>query len=155
MAHLAPQGAVYQAGTLSGNPVAATAGLTTLRLATPEVYEHLTVTGSAICEGVEAALGREGVPHLVQRDGTMFSVFFTQSDDVTHVRDFAGASAQRLDRFAAFFHSMLEQGVHLPPSAFEAWFLSAAHDERAVDRVLAALPAAARAAAEVRGEAVS
>ena len=151
MAHLAPQGAVYQAGTLSGNPVAATAGLTTLRLATPEVYEHLTRVGAAICDGVEQALWHEGVPHVIQRDGTMFSVFFTESEDVTRVRDFAGASAQRLDRFAAFFHSMLDQGVHLPPSAFEAWFLSAAHDDRAVDRVLAALPAAARAAAEVPG----
>jgi glutamate-1-semialdehyde 2,1-aminomutase len=149
MAALAPQGAVYQAGTLSGNPVAATAGLTTLRLATDEVYAHLHRVGAVLRDGVTEALSAAGVPHLVQVDGTMFSVFFTDSDDVSHVRDFAGASAQRTDRFAAFFHAMLDQGVHLPPSAFEVWFLSAAHDETAVDRVLAALPAAARAAAAV------
>jgi glutamate-1-semialdehyde 2,1-aminomutase len=79
----------------------------------------------------------------------MFSIFFTESDDVTAVRDFAGASRQRTDRFAAFFHAMLDQGVYLPPSAFEVWFLSAAHDDRALDRILSALPAAARAAAAV------
>jgi glutamate-1-semialdehyde 2,1-aminomutase len=150
MAALAPTGAVYQAGTLSGNPVAATAGLTTLRLATAEVYDHLHRAGAVIREGVTEALSAAGVPHVVQTDGTMFSVFFTHSeDDVTVVRDFTGASAQRTDRFAAFFHAMLEQGVHLPPSAFEVWFLSAAHDDVAVDRVLSALPAAARAAAAV------
>ncbi len=149
MAALAPQGAVYQAGTLSGNPVAATAGLTTLRLATDDVYAHLHRAGAAIRAGVTEALSAAGVPHVVQTDGTMFSVFLTESDDVTAVTDFAGASAQRTDRFAAFFHAMLDQGVHLPPSAFEVWFLSAAHDDRAVDRVLAALPAAARAAAAV------
>ncbi len=149
MAHLAPQGAVYQAGTLSGNPVAATAGLTTLRLATDEVYDHLSRAGAAVREGVTQALTEHGVPHLIQTDGTMFSVFFPDSDDVASIRDFAGASAQRLDRYAAFFHAMLDQGVHLPPSAFETWFLSAAHDDRAVDRILAALPAAARAASAV------
>ncbi|MDR7361710.1 glutamate-1-semialdehyde 2,1-aminomutase [Nocardioides marmoribigeumensis] len=149
MAALAPTGSVYQAGTLSGNPVAATAGLTTLRLATDEVYAHLHRAGEAIRAGVGEALSAAGVPHLVQTDGTMFSVFFTEADGVDAVRDFAGASAQRTDRFAAFFHSMLEQGVHLPPSAFEVWFLSAAHDDAAVDRVLTALPAAARAAAAV------
>ncbi len=150
MAALAPEGSVYQAGTLSGNPVAATAGLTTLRLATDEVYAHLHRVGATIREGVAEALSAAGVPHVVQTDGTMFSVFFTASDDVTAVTDFAGASAQRTDRFAAFFHAMLDQGVHLPPSAYEVWFLSAAHDDAAVDRVLAALPAAARAAAAVR-----
>ena len=79
----------------------------------------------------------------------MFSIFFTESDDVTDVPDFAGAVRQRTDRFAAFFRSMLERGVHLPPSAFEVWFLSSAHDDAALDRVLAALPRAARAAAEL------
>jgi glutamate-1-semialdehyde 2,1-aminomutase len=149
MSELAPEGGVYQAGTLSGNPVAATAGLTTLRLATDDVYDHLLRVGRVVRDGVGEALGAAGVPHLVQADGTMFSVFFTDRDDVTAVTDFDGASAQRLDRYAAFFHAMLDQGVHLPPSAFEAWFLSAAHDDVAVDRILAALPAAARAAAAV------
>ena len=92
----------------------------------------------SFCAGA-AALSAAGVPHLVQVDGTMFSVFFTPDDSVTAVRDFADASAQRTDRFAAFFYAMLDQGAHLPPSAFEAWFLSSAHDDVAVDRVLAAL----------------
>jgi glutamate-1-semialdehyde 2,1-aminomutase len=150
MAHLAPQGAVYQAGTLSGNPVAATAGLTTLRLATDDVYATIDAAARTVREAASAALAAAGVPHVAQRDGTMFSVFFPDSDDVTEVRDFAAAQRQRTDRFAAFFRSMLAQGVHLPPSAFEAWFLSSAHDDAALDRVLAALPGAARAAAEVR-----
>ena len=149
MAHLAPEGSVYQAGTLSGNPVAATAGLTTLRLATDAVYDHVDKAARVVREAASAALSEAGVPHVAQADGTMFSVFFTESDDVTAVRDFAEAGRQRADRYAAFFHSMLDQGVYLPPSAFEAWFLSAAHDDRALDRVLSALPAAARAAAAV------
>ena len=149
MAHLAPQGAVYQAGTLSGNPVAATAGLTTLRLATDEVYTSLDRSARVVSGAATAALSEAGVPHVLQSDGSMFSIFFTTSDDVTAVTDFAGASAQRTDRFAAFFHVMLEAGVHLPPSAFESWFLSSAHDDAALDRVLEALPAAARAAAAV------
>jgi glutamate-1-semialdehyde 2,1-aminomutase len=149
MGHLAPQGAVYQAGTLSGNPVAATAGLTTLRLATDEVYAAVDRAARVVREGASAALTEAGVPHVAQADGTMFSIFFTQSDEVTEVRDFDGANRQRTDRFAAFFQSMLEQGVHLPPSAYEAWFLSSAHDDAALDRVLAALPKAARAAAEL------
>jgi glutamate-1-semialdehyde 2,1-aminomutase len=149
MAHLAPVGAVYQAGTLSGNPVAASAGLTTLRLATEDVYDHIGDAARVVREGVSEALAKESVPHVVQSDGTMFSVFFTESDEVGAVYDFAGASAQRLDRHAAFFHAMLDHGVHLPPSAFEVWFLSAAHDHQALDRILDALPAAARAAAAV------
>ncbi len=149
MSHLAPEGAVYQAGTLSGNPVAATAGLTTLRLATDEVYTHLDRAAKIVREAASTALAEAGVPHVVQHDGTMFSVFFTESDDVTEVVDFATAGRQRTDRFAAFFHAMLDGGVHLPPSAFESWFVSAAHDDVALDRIIAALPAAARAAAAV------
>jgi glutamate-1-semialdehyde 2,1-aminomutase len=147
MAMLSPEGPVYQAGTLSGNPVATTAGLATLRLATEEVYAHLDKTARVVSEAASSALSEAGVPHVVQHAGTMFSVFFTRDDGVTEVTDFAGAAAQRVDRFRAFFHAMLDQGVYLPPSAFEAWFLSAAHDDRAVDRILSALPAAARAAA--------
>jgi glutamate-1-semialdehyde 2,1-aminomutase len=149
MAQLAPEGTVYQAGTLSGNPVAATAGLTTLRLATEETYEVVGRAAAVVREAASAALSEAGVPHVVQADGTMFSVFFTRSDDVTAVTNFAEAGRQRADRFAAFFHAMLDQGVHLPPSAFEVWFLSSAHDDAALDRVVSALPAAARAAAAV------
>jgi len=146
MSMLSPEGPVYQAGTLSGNPVATTAGLTTLRLATDEVYAHLDKASRVVSEAASAALSEEGVPHVVQHAGSMFSVFLTD-EGVTEVADFAGAGAQHLGRFKAFFHAMLDRGVHLPPSAFESWFLSAAHDDRALDRILAALPAAARAAA--------
>jgi len=154
MSMLSPEGPVYQAGTLSGNPVATTAGLATLKLATDEVYAHLDKAAQVVREAASSALAEAGVPHVVQNVGSMFSVFFTE-DGVTAVPDFAAASAQRVDRFKAFFHSMLEQGVYLPPSAFEAWFLSAAHDDRALDRILAALPAAARAAAAVPAGAVA
>jgi glutamate-1-semialdehyde 2,1-aminomutase len=146
MSMLSPQGPVYQAGTLSGNPVATTAGLATLRLATDDVYAHLDKAAQVVREGAAAALSEAGVPHVVQHAGSMFSVFFTDPG-VTEVPDFATASSQHVGRFKAFFHSMLDQGVYLPPSAFEVWFLSAAHDDRALDRVLSALPAAARAAA--------
>ena len=148
MAQLSPEGPVYQAGTLSGNPVAATAGLTTLRLATEEVYAHIDKTSLALQEEVGSALSEAGVPHVVQASGNMFSVFFVE-EGVDSVRDFEAAGRQRVDRFRAFFHSMLDQGVYLPPSAFETWFLSAAHDDRAVERITSALPAAARAAAAV------
>jgi glutamate-1-semialdehyde 2,1-aminomutase len=143
MSHLAPDGPVYQAGTLSGNPVATTAGLATLRLATPEVYAHLDATAHTIRNAVTEHLQAASVPHVVQTAGTMFSVFFRGEP----VRDFAEASQQDTAAYAAFFHSMLDQGVYLPPSAYEAWFVSAAHDDRAVSRIIDALPAAAVAAA--------
>jgi glutamate-1-semialdehyde 2,1-aminomutase len=143
MAQLAPEGRVYQAGTLSGNPVATTAGLTTLRLATDDVYDHLTRVGDTVKAAATEALTAAGVPHTVQSSGTMFSVFFTDGP----VRDFDDASRQDVAAYAAFFHAMLDGGVHLPPSAYEGWFLSAAHDDRAIATVVEALPAAARAAA--------
>jgi glutamate-1-semialdehyde 2,1-aminomutase len=147
MAQLAPAGPIYQAGTLSGNPVATTAGLTTLRLATPDVYTRLDDTAAAVGEIVGTALAKEGVPHLVQYAGNLFSVFFVDPDELPRVRNFAEVRGQAAYRFAAFFHAMLEGGVHLPPSVFEAWFVSAAHDAAALDRIAAAAPVAARAAA--------
>ena len=125
--------------------MATTAGLTTLRLATDDVYARIDEAALVVREAAGAALAEAGVPHVVQHVGNMFSVFFTD-EGVTEVPDFEAASAQHAERFKAFFHSMLDQGVYLPPSAFEIWFLSSAHDDRALDRVLAALPAAARAA---------
>ena len=143
MSRLAPAGPVYQAGTLSGNPVATAAGLATLRGCTPEVYARLDVVSRAIADAVAEGLGREGVPHTVQWAGSMFSVFFRDEA----VRNYDDARDQSTAAFAAFFHAMLSQGVHLPPSAFEAWFVSAAHDDEAVGHVLAAVPDACRAAA--------
>ncbi|MGN6415589.1 glutamate-1-semialdehyde 2,1-aminomutase [Flexivirga sp.] len=142
MANLAPDGPVYQAGTLSGNPVATAAGLATLRGCTPEVYDRIGVVAQTIADAASAELTRAGVPHTVQWAGSMFSVFFTSGA----VRNYEDAKAQDTEAFGRFFHAMLDQGVHLPPSSFEAWFVSAAHDDAAVEHVLAALPAAAAAA---------
>jgi glutamate-1-semialdehyde 2,1-aminomutase len=146
MARLSPEGPVYQAGTLSGNPVATTAGLTTLRLATDEVYAHISAAGETIKAAATAALSGAGVPHVVQASGTMFSVFF-RDPALGPVRDFDDASQTDSAAYAGFFHAMLDRGVYLPPSAYETWFLSSAHDDRAVQTVLDALPEAARAAA--------
>jgi glutamate-1-semialdehyde 2,1-aminomutase len=152
MSRLSPEGPVYQAGTLSGNPVATTAGLATLRLATDDVYAHVTAAGDTIKAAAVAALAGAGVPHLVQATGTMFSVFF-RDPGLGAVRDFDDASETDAAAYAAFFHAMLDHGVYLPPSAYEAWFLSSAHDDRAVQTVLDALPEAARAAAQASEEA--
>jgi len=143
MAHLAPDGPVYQAGTLSGNPVATAAGLATLRGCTPELYPRLEASATRIADAASAALSAEDVPHRVQWAGSMFSIFFREGE----VRSFADARGQDTAAYGRFFHAMLEAGVHLPPSAFEVWFVSDALDEAASDTVLAALPAAAKAAA--------
>lgn len=147
MAQLAPLGGVYQAGTLSGNPIAAAAGTTTLKLATEEVYAGIDKRAGQLSSAVTEALSAAGVPHVLQHAGNMFSVFFT---DAPAVPDYATAAAQDTTAYAAFFHAMLDAGVYLPPSAFEVWFLSAAHDDAAIDKVISALPAAARAAAQSR-----
>lgn len=141
---LAPTGPVYQAGTLSGNPVAVAAGLATMRLADERVYERLATASTRLADAVDAALDDAGVPHVVQHAGTLFSVFFGLSEPVT---DYVAATQQNAAMYAAFFHAMLDAGVSLPPSAFEAWFLTAAHDDEALGLVIDALPAAARAAA--------
>ena len=146
MAQLAPLGPVYQAGTLSGNPIATAAGLATLQQCTPDVYAAVDDTAQLIGDLASAALAAEGVAHRLQRAGSLFSIFFS-ADPVT---DYDAAQSQASFRYAAFFHAMLEQGVYLPPSAYEAWFVSAAHDAAAVERVASALPAAARAAAGAR-----
>lgn len=149
MAHLAPAGPVYQAGTLSGNPVATAAGLAQLRLLDDAVYQRVDAVASQVAGVVGEALDKAGVPHRVQTAGNMFSVFFTERP----VTNYAEAKAQEAFRFTAFFHSMLAQGVYLPPSAFESWFVSASHDDAAVERIAAALPAAATAAAKATEEA--
>ncbi|WP_459962657.1 glutamate-1-semialdehyde 2,1-aminomutase [Nocardia sp. IFM 10818] len=148
MNHLAPIGPVYQAGTLSGNPVAVAAGLATLRAADASVYAALDRNAERLGALFTAALTAEGVPHQVQFAGNMVSVFFAENP----VTDYAAAKASETWRFPAFFHALLEHGVYAPPSAFEAWFVSAALDEDAFDRIAAALPAAARAAAAATPE---
>ncbi|GAY08929.1 glutamate-1-semialdehyde 2,1-aminomutase [Pseudonocardia sp. N23] len=143
MSHLAPAGPVYQAGTLSGNPVAVAAGLATLRLADADVYRALDANSRRLGGLITDALAAAGVTHRVQYAGNLLSVFF--SEDL--VIDYAGAKAAQTHRFAPFFHALLERGVYPPPSAFEAWFVSAALDDDAFAVIADALPAAAAAAA--------
>jgi glutamate-1-semialdehyde 2,1-aminomutase len=145
MSSLAPAGPVYQAGTLSGNPVAVAAGLAQLTNCTPEVYALVDAAAARLSAAVSSALTDAGVTHRLNTAGSLFSVFFTG----TEVVDFATASTTSTKCYAAFFHAMLDRGIYLPPSAYEAWFLSAAHDDAALDRIIEALPAAAEAAAEV------
>ena len=144
MSQLAPAGPVYQAGTLSGNPIATTAGLATLRNADDAAYDRLGAASTRLQQMVAEALSAAGVVHRIQNSGSMFSVFWGVDQPVV---DFAGAQAQETWRYAPFFHAMLDAGVYLPPSAFESWFVSAAHDEEALSRIAEALPAAAAAAA--------
>lgn len=140
---LAPVGPVYQAGTLSGNPLSVAAGLATLRLATPEVYDRVNAAAARVSTALDRALTDAGVVHAVPHAGNLFGVAF--APDAPH--DYAAALAQESARYAPFFHSMREQGVALPPSVFEAWFLTAAHGDTELEKIEAALPAAARAAA--------
>lgn len=146
MDRLAPLGPVYQAGTLSGNPVAVAAGLATLRLADAGVYQRLDAVADVLRREVHEALDRVGVPHRVQHVGNLFSVFFGERAATAGVHDYAAAKLQDTAAYTRFFHAMLDAGVALPPSAFEAWFVTAAHDDHAVARIVEALPAAARAA---------
>jgi glutamate-1-semialdehyde 2,1-aminomutase len=145
MSQLAPAGPVYQAGTLSGNPLATAAGLATLTHCTPDVYAALDKTSEQLAAQVAMALTEAGVPHRINTAGNLFSVFFTDVE----VLDYDTARTQSAARYAAFFHEMLDRGVYLPASAYEAWFVSAVHDDDAIDRVVDALPHAARAAANV------
>ena len=146
MAHLAPLGPVYQAGTLSGNPVAVAAGLTTLRHADAAVYAALDANADRLEGLIHDALAAEGVVHHIQRAGSMLNPVFAAEA----VTDYEGAKAAQTWRFPGFFHALLEHGVYAPPSAFEAWFISAALDEEAFDVITRALPHAARAAASAQ-----
>jgi glutamate-1-semialdehyde 2,1-aminomutase len=148
MARLAPAGPVYQAGTLSGNPLATAAGLATLTACTPEVYARVDQAAAAVAKLAADALAAAGVPFTLQEAGSLFSFFLGVEGPV---RDFAAARTQSAPAYAAFFHAMLDGGVYLPPSGFEAWFLSAAHDDDALEVIAGALPAAAAAAAAALG----
>jgi len=143
MAKLAPGGPVYQAGTLSGNPVAVATGLATLRAADHSVYAALDANAKRLGNLFHLALTEAGVAHNVQYAGNLVSVFFGEKP----VRDYAGAQASETWRFPPFFHALLDGGVYAPPSAYEAWFVNAAMDDEAFSVIEAALPAAARAAA--------
>lgn len=143
MERLAPLGPVYQAGTLSGNPVSTAAGLATLRAATADVYAALDTAADRLAGLLGEALTQAGVPHQIPRAGNMLGVFFAEEP----VTDFAAAGASQTWRYPPFFHALLSAGVYPPCSAFETWFVSAALDDAAFQKIAAALPAAAAAAA--------
>ena len=133
MESLAPSGPVYQAGTLSGNPVAVAAGLAALDLIEKtDPYRALEAAADAICEGLGKAL--EGIPHRVNRRGSLFSAFFSEEP----VTDYESARAADHAAYARFFHAMLDRGVYLPPSGYEGWFLGTAHADAEVQMVLEA-----------------
>ena len=134
MASLAPDGPVYQAGTLSGNPVAMAAGLATLELIDESgFYERLGERTRQLTDGLAAAAADAGIPLCVEQQGGMFGFVFTDSGPV---RSFAQVAAADVERFKAFFHGMLDEGVYLAPSAFEAGFVSAAHGESEIEQTL-------------------
>ena len=136
MAHLAPEGPVYQAGTLSGNPVAMAAGLATLDgLSQPGFFEALEQKSIQLTEGFKSIAAEAGIPMATEYAGGMFGFFFSELDKVT---SFAEATACDADRFNQFFHSMLDQGVYLAPSLYEAGFISAVHSEQDLDQTLSA-----------------
>jgi len=142
---LAPVGNVYQAGTLSGNPVATAAGLATLELCDADLYAALDFRAKQVAEVIGEALTAAGVAHRHQNGGNLFSFFFTDQP----VLNFADAQKQNVSAFNAFFHSMLENGVSLPPSAFEAWFVSGALTDADIEKIAGAAKIAARAATSV------
>ncbi|MGH3495534.1 MAG: aminotransferase class III-fold pyridoxal phosphate-dependent enzyme, partial [Sciscionella sp.] len=143
MQRLAPVGPVYQAGTLSGNPVAVAAGLATLRAADAEVYRKLDTNARRLGALFGEALAAEEIPHRVQYAGNLLSVFFTDQQ----VRDYDDAKTTDTAAYRAFFHELLARGVYGPPSAFEAWFVNAAMDDDAFAVIEQAVPHAAKAAA--------
>ena len=145
LGRIAPEGDIYQAGTLSGNPLAMKAGSETIRiLKEPGAYERLEVTSAALASGLAEAARRAGVPVRINRVGSMMTVFFTEVE----VTDFSTARLCDTERYASFFHAMLDRGVYLPPSQFEAFFVSLAHGDA---EVAATVEAAAEAFAGMRG----
>ncbi|GAC1306365.1 MAG: glutamate-1-semialdehyde 2,1-aminomutase [Vulcanimicrobiaceae bacterium] len=139
MERLSPLGAIYQAGTLSGNPLAMAAGRATLEaLREPGVYDRLEATGARFTTGMSAVFERHGIPHQSAHRGSMVGFFFTAEPVV----DLATARSADTAFYAQFFHAMLERGIYLAPSQFEAGFLSLAHDDATVDAIVAAADAA-------------
>jgi glutamate-1-semialdehyde 2,1-aminomutase len=138
MEQLAPVGPVYQAGTLSGNPVAVAAGIAALDLArTTDPYPGLVRTAEELTAGLAEAFGASGIPVTINRAGSLFSVFFSERP----VRNFGEAKAADHERYARFFHHMLDRGVYLPPSGYELWTLSTTHGPEEIAKTLEAASA--------------
>ncbi|MDH0240348.1 glutamate-1-semialdehyde 2,1-aminomutase [Aeromonas caviae] len=136
MQHIAPTGPVYQAGTLSGNPVAMAAGLTMLdQLLEPGLYEQLSAKTARVAEGLKAAAARHGIPLAINYVCGMFGFFFTDEPEITRYEQVTRCD---MERFKRFYHLMLEEGVYLAPSAYEAGFLSLAHGDKEIEHTLAA-----------------
>jgi len=140
MSQVAPAGPVYQAGTLSGNPLAVSAGLTTLQSLSPEMYKQLAEKTSYLVNGLQKLADKNGVPMVTNQVCGMFGAFFTGA--TTTVESFEDVEQCNIKQFNAFFHEMLKRGVYLAPSAFEAGFLSVAHSTEDLDQTLAAADAA-------------
>ncbi|MGB8002111.1 MAG: glutamate-1-semialdehyde 2,1-aminomutase [Anaerobacillus sp.] len=138
MEQIAPSGPIYQAGTLSGNPLAMTAGYETLSQLTPESYQEFERKAERLGEGLSKAAAKYNIPHTVNRAGSMVGFFFTNED----VINFETASSSNLDHFTHYFKEMLAQGISIPPSQFEGLFLSTAHTEHDIDETIAAAEAA-------------
>ncbi len=133
MSRVAPQGEIYQAGTLAGNPIAMVAGVETLKeLRDKEPYNSLTSKTEKLSKGLSELLNTRGIPHRINRVGSMMTVFFTDKEVV----DFESAKASDTDLFAKFFRAVLRAGVLIPPSQFEAWFVSTAHEESHIEEAL-------------------
>ena len=135
MSHISPVGPVYQAGTLSGNPIAVAAGLATLKILNADsgIYTRLERAAERLAAGVIAACANAGIPFVCNRAGSMMTLFFTGQKEVASFQDAATCDTHR---YARFFHAMLDAGVYLPPSQFEAWFVSAAHSDENLDRAV-------------------
>ena len=143
MDHLAPVGPVYQAGTLSGNPIAMAAGKKSLELATEQIYDTIRAHADRLADLIHDALGAVGVAHHIQRAATMLSVRFADGEG----HNFSDMKQADTFRYAPFFHALLDNGVYAPPSVFETWFVSAALTDDDFDRIKAALKPAAQATA--------
>lgn len=136
MQYIAPTGPVYQAGTLSGNPVAMAAGLAMLDLLLePGLYEQLSAKTARVAEGLKAAAAKHGIPLAITYVGGMFGFFFTEETEITRYEQVTRCD---MERFKRFYHLMLEEGVYLAPSAYEAGFLSLAHGDKEIEHTLAA-----------------
>jgi glutamate-1-semialdehyde 2,1-aminomutase len=142
MEMIAPDGPVYQAGTLSGNPLAVAAGLATVRALTPALHERIAARTTRLVEGLTASAARHGLPFTAASAGSMFGYFFRREP----VRDFQSAKASDVELFRRFFHAALERGVYLAPSPYESAFLSAAHGDAEIDLALERLDDAMRVA---------
>jgi glutamate-1-semialdehyde 2,1-aminomutase len=149
MEKVAPAGTMYQAGTLSGNPLAMAAGLATISdLVQPGVFERIEAQAKALTDGLQTIMGENGVPVQVGHAGTMFGMYFLKEAGA-HIRDYASAKQYaNTDLFGKFFHAMLEQGIYLAPSQFEAGFVSAAHGDAEISATLQAAETAIKQVAD-------